>query len=274
MRTRSCLIVCSALGLLVSACDGGGSSTGDPDGGGGTNACGEVPSIALGAWVEQTVAVPGDGNRVYFVRLPADYDPDERYPVVYQLHGCSGNANREANNVPVENASGNAAIHVRGRAAANCWDNTDDLPYFDAMVADVEARYCVDTDRRLIAGYSSGAFFAHRIACLRGDTILGIATIAGGGPGGGCVGDVAVLQIHDFDDQTVKIVDVGYPTRDTWIANNGCEATSSPTDDPPCVEYDGCDPETPVVWCETTGQDHSRQDALAAPIFWRFLSSL
>jgi hypothetical protein len=28
------------------------------------------------------------------------------------------------------------------------------------------------------------------------------------------------------------------------------------------------------VWCQTAGQDHSRQDGLAAPIFWSFLSSL
>lgn len=274
-----------ALGLLVAllslsapACggpsdNGGDSGSGaDGGGGGGGDGCGEAASIALGSWVEQTVSVPGEGSRAYFVRLPADYDPNEPYPVVYQLHGCS--ESREANNVPVENHSGNEAIHVRGRAADDCWDSTTDLPYFDAMVEDVEATFCADPERRLLAGYSSGAFFAHRIACVRGDTIRGIATIAGGSPGGGCTGGVAVLQIHDANDQTVMISPVGYPTRDHWIAANGCDSSSTATDSPPCVAYDGCDASTPLVWCETSGQDHSRQDSLAGPVFWEFLSSL
>jgi polyhydroxybutyrate depolymerase len=273
MTERAAFLFASVLALSASAC--GSSSDGDPDGGGGGGGgCGEAASIALGSWVEQSVSVPGGGSRVYFVRLPAGYDPDERYPVVYQLHGCSDSATPENNNVPVENQSGDEAIHVRGRAADNCWDTTTDLPYFDAVVDDVEDSYCADPDRRLLTGYSSGAFFAHRIACVRGDTIRGIATIAGGSPGGGCVGEVAVLQIHDANDQTVMIAPVGYPTRDHWITANGCDATSTPTDDPPCVAYDGCNAGAPVVWCETTGQDHARQDGLAGPIFWEFLSSL
>jgi len=28
------------------------------------------------------------------------------------------------------------------------------------------------------------------------------------------------------------------------------------------------------VWCQTSGQNHARQDGLAAPIFWDFLSTL
>lgn len=272
MPTYRCLFVCALLCTLTAACDNGNG--GDGGGDGGVSACGEMPSIALGTWVERSVSMPGGGNRTYFVRLPADYDPGRRYPVVYQLHGCSSSPNRETNNVPVESASGNEAIHVRGRAADDCWDNTTDLPYFDALVADVERDYCVNPERRLLAGYSSGAFFAHRIACTRGDMIRGIATIAGGSPGSSCVSPVAVLQIHDANDQTVMITPVGYPTRDHWVETNGCDETFEATDHPPCVEYDGCPGEYPVVWCETTGQNHSRQDALAAPVFWDFLSSL
>ena len=40
-----------------------------------------------------------------------------------------------------------------------------------------------------------------------------------------------------------------------------------------CVAYSGCG-ENPVVWCETMGMQHMRQDRLAAPAFWNFLSSL
>lgn len=289
MEKRIPLLGATLLALFASACGGssgdpmgdagngdGDGGNGNDDGGGGSDGegCGEAASIALGSWVEQSVAVAGEGDRAYFVRLPTGYDPDREYPVVYQLHGCSSNPDRESNNVPVENQTGTDAIHVRGRAADNCWDNTTDLPYFDAMVDDVEASFCTDTDRRMLTGYSSGAFFAHRIACVRGDQFLGVATIAGGSPGSNCVGEVAVLQIHDTNDNTVLIGNSGYPTRDFWVSANGCDDTTTDTDPEPCVAYDGCNVGTPVVWCETSQQDHSRQDSFAAPIFWDFLSSL
>jgi len=85
---------------------------------------------------------------------------------------------------------------------------------------------------------------------------------------------VAVLQIHDTNDNTVLIGNSGYPTRDFWVSANGCDDTTTDTDPEPCVAYDGCNVGTPVVWCESSQQDHSRQDSFAAPIFWDFLSSL
>jgi polyhydroxybutyrate depolymerase len=274
--------------MFAIGCGDSSSGGGSPDGStpdGSTpdgpvpsgSGCGDAATIALSQWVEQMASVPGVGDRAYYVRLPSGYDPAHQYPLVFQLHGCFSGENRQINNVPVEGQSGTEAIHVRGKAATDCWDTSatgPDVPYFDYVLAAVEATYCVDADRRFLSGYSSGAFMAHRLGCIRGDVIRGIATIAGGFPGSACVGDVAALMIHDFDDQTVRIVPVGYPTRDQWIARNHCDSMYTATSDPPCIAYDGCDVGNPVVWCETTMQDHSRQDGLAAPIFWHFLSSL
>lgn len=163
---------------------------------------------------------------------------------------------------------------MRGRAADDCWDNATDKPYFEAIVTAIEGDFCADTGRRFLSGYSSGSFFAHRMACLEGDRFLGVATIAGGQQRSGCTGQIASLQIHDQNDTTVTIQSSGYPTRDSYISANHCDATTEPTLTTPCVAYDGCDSDYPVVWCETTGQNHSRQDALAAGVFWDFLSEL
>ncbi len=270
----------AALTISLAWCSwgcGDEGGAGGPPGDGGATGCGLEPTIALGAWTPQSVAVPGGGSPAYFVRLPAGYDPDTEYPVVYQLHGCYDGENRQDNNVPVENESGDAAIHVRGRAAASCWDTSQagaDVPYFDALVDAVEARHCTDPDRRFLAGYSSGAFMAHRLGCIRGDGIRALATIAGGSPpGSDCAGDVAVLQIHDVDDETVVIEDSGYPTRDGWLEANGCESGTSATDHPPCEAYAGCGADTPVVFCETAGHFHDRQDSFAAEVFWDFFSA-
>ncbi len=302
-RNASCLAVLAILATAgcdgaPPADDGGSSDTGVPRSdtgvpptdagppseagvgatdGGTTVGCGAPAAIAEGAWVEQSIDV-GGVSRVFFVHLPTGYDPSRAYPVVHQFHGCSDSATREDNNVPVERESGTDAIHVRGRAAARCWDTAptgEDMAFVDALFAHVDATYCVDPERRFVTGYSGGSFMAHRVACIRGSLVRGVATIAGGQRGNSCSGDVAALLIHDQDDTTVNI-SASEGTRDGYLEANGCDAAAptTPLDPSPCVQYTGCDARLPVVWCETSGQNHSRQDALAAPAFWSFLSSL
>lgn len=243
----------------------------------GSAGCGMSSSLATAEWVEQTLDVAGMA-RTYFVWLPDGYDAARAYPVVYQFHGCSDSATRETNNPPVQRESGADAIHVRGRAAARCWDTAamgPDVAFFDALVAQMEATYCADPERRFVTGYSSGAFMTHRLACVRGDVIRGVASIAGGQTGRMCEGQVAALLIHDQDDGVVNIT-ASRGARDALLAANGCDvdAPRTPTAHSPCEQYAGCDSDYPVVWCETMGMNHSRQDALAAPAFWDFLSAL
>jgi hypothetical protein len=43
-----------------------------------------------------------------------------------------------------------------------------------------------------------------------------------------------------------------------------------------CVEYQGCKPGYPVVWCQTTGYGHSdgAVTGISTKGFWKFWSSL
>ncbi|HEY4057117.1 MAG TPA: hypothetical protein VGM39_10940 [Kofleriaceae bacterium] len=216
-------------------------------------------------------------SRDLWVRTPTNYDPSRAYPVIYELHGCSDAPTRETNNVPVENQVGDNAIVVRARAAASCWDSSTggaDLPYIDAMMTDVEGAFCVDTSKRFLSGYSSGSFMTHFLGCVRGDKFRATVNIAGGQTAPNCTGDPAVLMIHDTNDNTVNI-SVGMATRDDHLKRNQCAmpATSSPIDPSPCVEYAGCAEGKRVVWCQTAGHDHDRQDAFAAPLFWSFIQA-
>lgn len=250
-----------------------------PDSGmaGGSAGCGMAATIGAEEWVAHAMDV-GGVTRDYFIYLPAGYDPSRAYPVVYQFHGCSDNPMRENNNVPVQRESGADAIHVRGRAIDDCWDTSPDgtgVALFDALVTEIEATYCADPERRFATGYSSGSFMTHRLACVRGDVLRGVASIAGGQGGGSCAGPVAALLIHDEDDPTVGI-SASEGARDAHLMRNGCDAmaATTPTEHPPCEEYAGCGAGLPVVWCQTSGMNHGRQDALAAPAFWDFLSGL
>jgi polyhydroxybutyrate depolymerase len=266
---RSALLVL----LSASACDG--VTAGDDAGASERSAgCGMELGLATGEWIEQNVDVAGS-PRPYWLWLPPGYDPSRSYPIVYQWHGCSDGDGRQNNNPPVERESGADAIHVRGRALASCWDTSTtgpDVAYFDALRPAVEGRVCADTGRRFATGYSSGAFMTHALACARGDQLRGVASIAGGQGGAGCAGSVAALLIHDTDDGTVNI-SASEGARDAHVERNGCGATRTPTEPSPCEAY-ACDADLPVVWCQTSGRGHDRQDALAAPAFWSFLSSL
>lgn len=233
--------------------------------------------LSTGEWVAQSVDVAGTA-RDYWLYLPDGYDPSRAYPIVYQFHGCSDGENRQNNNPPVERESGSEAIHVRGRALGSCWETGAggaDVAFFDALIPAVEGRVCADPERRFATGYSSGAFMTHALACARGDVLRGVATIAGGQGGRSCMGSVAALLIHDTDDGTVQI-SASEGARDRYLEGNGCDADAprAAFDPAPCEAYAGCDARLPVVWCQTSGRGHDRQDSLAAPAFWSFLSSL
>jgi poly(3-hydroxybutyrate) depolymerase len=277
-----------ALALAGCSSSGGGMQADDQpvddagiDTGGdpilGTAGCGKASTIATNMYVARSITV-GGGARDYFIRVPTGYDPARPYPVIYQQHGCSSGANRETNNVPLDTQVGANAIIVRGKAAGQCWDtamNGPDIAYWDAMVADVEAAWCIDAAKRYATGYSSGSFMTHRLGCIRADKLRGIATIAGGQAESNCPSTVGALLIHDLNDNTVNI-SASIAARDSHLTRNGCDKIAPPTatDHPPCVAYSACAAGKPVVWCQTTGKDHSRQDQLAGPIFWDFLSTL
>ena len=250
---------------------GGASSSGS---------CAPVTSDPTLTWVEKPINVSGTLRR-YYEWLPQNYDANRHYQVFYEFHGCSSDADPQNNHPPTQTLSGTEAIHIRMRAAAECWDLSTsgvEYTYFDAVVATVENTLCTNPARRFATGYSSGAFMAHYLACWRGAKLRGVATIAGGYgpvPPTNCTGNVAALLIQDDDDQTVEPWKT-ISARDDHIARDGCDpnAATTPFDPAPCQQYSGCKPGYPVVWCETTGQDHSSQPNLSAPAFWHFLSTL
>ncbi len=237
-----------------------------------SDGCGMDTSQQGGSWVESTV-MTGNGTRPYSVWLPNDYDPMRAYPVIGLLHGCSSGTN----NLPMERETGGDAILFRGTgsAADTCWDsgaNGDDVAFVDAMMADVQARFCSDTSRFFVVGYSSGSWLADQLSCIRADVLRAIATVAGGNPGvRNCLGPIAQIFVHDTQDNSNGI-NGSESARDRLLMENNCDTSIDPVpEDPaPCVRYQGCDPGYPVVWCATTGEGHNRQDNFAAPAFWNF----
>lgn len=234
---------------------------------------------------------PEGAERVYELRLPQAYDRNRPYPVVFESHGCDGS-------IPfhIEKATGTDAIVVALRAASN-QDNDyqggcfatgpndaqlTEVPYFDAVVTTLQMNLCVDTQKLFMEGYSSGSWLTNLLGCVRAKTLRGQANATGGLPKvpADCQGPIAAMLVHDDTDDMNKIEE-GIKARDRIKAINGCADETKPYSwdtnlgtASPCVEYQGCEPGYPLVWCPTHDKGHSDQVPITTTGVWKFWSSL
>ncbi len=228
--------------------------------------------------------------RVYEVRLPKDYKPTHAYPLIFEAHGCDGS-------IPfhIETVTGSDAIIVALRAADNQDNNfmggcfatgpgsTDqtEVPYFDAIVKQVETSLCVDKSRLFLEGYSSGSWLTNLLGCVR----AGVIRAQGNAPGGlpmvpMCAGPIPAMMAHD-DTDTQNVIAEGMKARDRVKAMNGCSDETVPyewdtksTTVSTCVQYQGCKPGFPLIWCPTHGKGHSDMVPISTTGFWKFWSAL
>jgi poly(3-hydroxybutyrate) depolymerase len=275
----------SGAGGIAGTPNGGGAGVNAGGGSAGGGASSMTPSAGcsmpagqeLGQWVEQPKLEVDGTDRQWWLWLPTGYEPTKPYPVVFNFHGCGGNENI----VPMPKVAGDKAILVRGAGINDsCWDqgpNGVDVKFFDQMLAEVAAKRCADTSRVFATGYSSGSWLVNSLECVRGDKLRATGTVAGGvqfGDDTPCVGKVARIFVHDSDDPENPIEWGNDGERARMVEQNHCMAATTPEDPAPCVRHDGCDPGYPVIWCETQGKGHDRQDDLAPAAFWKLFSSL
>src|SRR5260221_11302408 len=118
------------------------------------------------------------------------YDPSIAYPLMFGGGGCGGalvtNGNGAFAVLPGSNTKaiqiGLSYVWPQGGGACfyDGGANTPDLPYFDAILKEVETKFCVDKGKVFVGGYSSGAWEAYTLGFGRGGVIRGISTAAGG----------------------------------------------------------------------------------------------
>jgi poly(3-hydroxybutyrate) depolymerase len=243
------------------------------------------------------------GPRTFWVRVPADYDPNHRYRVVYIGQGCGGYQVANTSTIQFfQEAQGGTeeAIYValdipQDMANQDCYDNNSGLSSqeyeaFQLFHTVVDSTYCVDNENVFIAGYSTGGFLANQWGCyFAGDVptrkfapqyhIRGQAAVSGAEPANlpACGGPVAAIWIHDLMDGNpyAQSHDVSLPR---VLKMNGCFSTT-PNTAPwhedimgkgVCVQYTDCPAAFPVVFCTTAGQGHADQHVIAIPGFTAF----
>ena len=268
--------------------------------------CGKPATQALEMFTNYKETIPASAlvtekwqAREYWVRLPANYNPNRPYPTVFVGPGCGGKGN---NAQPIQDASGADAIVVgidysAAATGRDCF-MTEAFPdpeanYVEETAKNVMDAFCVDKSRLFIEGFSSGSWIAYLEGCVDGGPgglFKGIGTATGNWqgslPDSACKGPVAFMGSHDSGDPQ------GYNTypggRDHVLKLNGCTMppVTTPYDAGPmvkapnagstvtCVQYMGC--MAPTVFCTTTGLGHNDQVAsgISTYGFWKFWMSL
>lgn len=123
-----------------------------------------------------------------------------------------------------------------------------DLAFFDAIVAELARRGCLDRDRVYSTGFSNGGFFTNVLACHRAEVLAAVAPAGGGGPFDTCEDSrVPTLITHGRKDRVVPFT-MAETSLKRWAARNGCSSASkAPAKG--CSAMPGCDATAPVEMC-------------------------
>jgi poly(3-hydroxybutyrate) depolymerase len=217
-------------------------------------------------------------ERVYYLKLPEDYDSNTAYPLVFGFHGLTSDYTSFTEGYNLQSAVGEEAILVYPNALPDDndvtkWDNSD-LDFFDDLYAELEANLCFDIRKVFAVGHSNGAGFTQTLGCKRGDVLRAIGPVAGSlaADYSECIGQVAVIQIHGGND-TVTPPGMIKPTRDYWVAINSCNKEETEEGvNLFCDAYGGCDTGFLVQYCEHSG-GHEWPD-FAGDAIWNFFKQL
>jgi len=252
----------------------------------GTAGCGQSPpEIDSDHLVHATIESSG-GTRAYLVFVPDRYDPEVPAAVVYNFHGAGSNkeqqlvygdfrpmAEEEGALIVVPDALGDTTRWSPFGGAVAGVEGVDDLVFFDDLSAAVDVALCVDPERVLVTGMSSGGFMAASVACMRSDQVAAVGPVTATVPAAALCGSaepIAYAYFHGTEDDRVPFEGgAGSPgpveaTSQEWADHNGC--TGEPSDERIGTEvvhrsWSGCEASTDLYIVE--GGGHTWPGAIA-----------
>jgi hypothetical protein len=233
-------------------------------------------------------------DRIYFVRLPANYDPTVPYRVVYLAPGCGANTASEVFNLNTASMEGAILVAVMPLPDVpynGCFDETVssiEYPFFDALHRKIESSFCVDLDREFFAGFSTGARLAFMFDCAFPDVLRATATREGALPPLPACKNHPIAGFFMADTlETGNPYQSNVMAADRLAMQNGCTGTfqnatpfdpmtmlpSYPTT--ACVKVTGCPVGYPIVFCTTMGQGNKMSfEPWLDEAFWNFFKAL
>lgn len=237
--------------------------------------CGHPPP-RTGTFTSQTTDGRGT-ERSFRLTVAHPYDPDRPLALTIVFHGGGGDE-FGAMRFGLQDVPGAAADSIfafpRGLPFEHHgvgWNEACDgydMPFFDNMVAAIEAQYCIDPARIFVAGFSWGCDFVTALACCRGDRIGAVAAAA-------CSDDfgdpadvrsyvnpvcpvpsrAAVRFTHAAGADSLYPAPLFATTGALFAKLNRCTGPRPEPAPGSCVAYPGC--RAGVVECAVPGIDHA-----------------
>ena len=211
----------------------------------------------------------GDRDRKFYLHIPRDHRPDRPLPLIFFFHG----KHRLNTNLPhrgvadlLVGASERAILAVPTglpygtNDPAEGWDlrcEGPDMPFFDAMLADIETNLCINSRQVFASGFSWGADMADALACCRGDRLRAIAAASGGWMGDNqrCPARrLPAFRLTHGEYEPYHPVVLQSSLR-FFREAHGCTEATAAVHPPPCLEYQGC--AQPVISCYYREMGHT-----------------
>lgn len=276
--------------------------------------CGKAPGIASDQYNNghHIAITAANMQREYILNVPTNYDNTHPYRLIIAYHELNGNDDEMYRNqyyhlLPLSN---NAAIFVAPNGQqgnANCtqaggcgWPNPNntDLALADALVAQIEQNFCVDTNRIFATGWSFGGSMSYKTACERplggvaNGFVRAIAVYSGSQLSGNCTPSkpVAYYASHGTADNVLCYdttrtsgcaVGNGVSLAQNFATANGCTymtPTKVTTGNHVCTSMMGCMTGYPVEFCSFNGPhtpdptDPGQRTSWEYQNVWTFLS--
>ena len=128
--------------------------------------------------------------------IPKGYNPDNKYPLIINLHGYTGNAEHQNGYFPLRSRADlngfifcipeglkDSGNQQRWNAIDACCgsrnDLADDSKYLRNLIQTVMNKYSVDKNHIYCMGFSNGAMMSYRMAIDHSDILAGIIVISG-----------------------------------------------------------------------------------------------
>jgi polyhydroxybutyrate depolymerase len=135
---------------------------------------------------DQKITVDGVEHTYRLFTPPAGADGTPR-PVVLNLHGLTSNIAQQvavSQFEPLAAIEGFIVVTPQGLGTPTKWgfDNTPqnaDLPFFNALLDQIEAQQCVDVARVYSTGISNGGMMSTTLVCQMGDRIAAVGLVSG-----------------------------------------------------------------------------------------------
>ena len=160
-----------------------------------------APHGAGGVQLEIDAGTEGDGWRGYWLSRPTSYDPNRPYGLIVGLPGTNSLGQPMVWYLGLESEPtaddfifvypdplwrdfdgwGNLGGWVLGPHAYPA-DGTADITFMDKLLDEVEASYCIDTDRVFATGHSWGGDMAAVVGCFMGDRVRAAVPAAANRP--------------------------------------------------------------------------------------------